>query len=270
MAVAVAGSLHPAMGSKPQHGWHGAHATPLKGWMPEGRSVALVASGLCSLGRCSRHRHRWQRSASEADPSPDLPSVGRRLRVWFVSEDDLADYEYGTVSEVHDDGEVTIQWDGQGEERLDLSDISFEWLGHDFAADLMANLRESRQESLEGATEAGAEVVAMPVEQLRKELSAMSWMRKELEARRRQAEELRRENEELKAAREDFHRRYGKLLPDRSQQNAQETKRETKREMAKFCIPMFYVSYVSYTSLTCLVLGILCLPAACSLLAQRA
>ena len=33
----MAGSLHPAMGSKPQHGWHGAHATPLKGWMPEAR-----------------------------------------------------------------------------------------------------------------------------------------------------------------------------------------------------------------------------------------
>eukprot|EP00434_Breviolum_minutum_P022446 symbB.v1.2.019812.t1/scaffold1640.1/size107948/1 len=188
--------------SAPRARWTGTPQAPRR-WAALGLGLGI---------RCGQQRTRFWSSKAEVEAGAlDDAFVGRRLRVWFVSEEELADYEYATVAAVHDDGEVTIQWDGQGEERLKLSEISFEWLGHDLAADVVANLRESRQESLEGATEAGAEVVAMPVEQLRKELSAMSWMRKELEARRQQAEELRRENEELKAARAEFEGRYGEL-----------------------------------------------------------
>ncbi|CAK8994455.1 unnamed protein product [Durusdinium trenchii] len=64
----------------------------------------------------------------------------------------------------------------------------------------------------------------MPVKQLRKELAALSWMREELEERRRQAEELRRENAELKAAREEFQTRYGQLLQSRRPETAKPEK----------------------------------------------
>lgn len=75
-------------------------------------------------------------------------AVGRRLRVWFVSDEDgLADYEYGTVV-AREAEEVTVRWDGRGEERLVLGDVRYEWLGEDLAADVSANLRESRQEPI--------------------------------------------------------------------------------------------------------------------------
>lgn len=148
------------------------------------------------------------------------PFAGRRLRVWFLNEeDDHFDYEYGTVVEVYgEEGpeqEVTIEWDSEGFERLRLSELGrAEWLGDDQAADVVANLKEYRQESLEGAEEAGAGTVAMSVEQLRREVEAFRWMREELAARAAEAENLRRVNEELKEQREEFRERYGHLLEE--------------------------------------------------------
>ena len=54
---------------------------------------------------------------------------------------------------------------------------------NDAAADLAANLKEMRQESVEGAEKAGVEMVAMPVEQLKAELEALAWMRQEVATR---------------------------------------------------------------------------------------
>eukprot|EP00933_Yihiella_yeosuensis_P012220 TRINITY_DN12044_c0_g1_i1.p1 TRINITY_DN12044_c0_g1~~TRINITY_DN12044_c0_g1_i1.p1 ORF type:complete len:253 (-),score=52.29 TRINITY_DN12044_c0_g1_i1:120-854(-) len=142
----------------------------------------------------------------------DDPEPGRRFRAWFLNEEDeRPDYEYGTILEVHNSSgqvassRVTVEWDGEGREELDLAELyRYEWLGDDPVADLSANLREFRQESVEGATESGAEVVAMPLEQLKRELEALRWMRQELEERAAEAEALRQENEELKLQKAEF------------------------------------------------------------------
>merc|ERR1712039_805861 len=88
----------------------------------------------------------------------------------------------------------------------------FAWLGVDMAADLTANLREYREESLGGAEDAQAEVVAFPVEHLRKEVEALKWLRQEVAARSEEAEELRRQNEELRLQRAEFRERYPELF----------------------------------------------------------
>ncbi|CAE8615512.1 unnamed protein product, partial [Polarella glacialis] len=180
-------------------------------------------SGLWSLGRLAESGTTASTAEAEEDADGDddgsadeqAPHVGRRLRVWFLNEDDdRSDYEYGTVIEVHDaegsDEEVTVEWDAEGQERLRLAELPrFEWLGDDLAADLSANLKEFREEAIGGAEEAGAEMVAMPVEHLKKELESLGWMRRELAVRAADTEALRRENEELKAQREDFRERFG-------------------------------------------------------------
>ncbi|OLQ05168.1 DNA ligase 4 [Symbiodinium microadriaticum] len=125
-------------------------------------SAAVTAAAVLSArspGRFLAPRRTARLCGEDGVEAP--PLVGRRLRVWFTSEEDgQLDYEYGTVTEAksgEDEDEVTIAW---------------------------ANMREFRQESLEGAIEADAEGVAIPVEHLKKELEAA---------------ELRRENAELKA-----------------------------------------------------------------------
>ncbi|CAK8993829.1 unnamed protein product [Durusdinium trenchii] len=59
-------------------------------------SVALLA--------CARQRRQTRLRAEEESASPGLGEeedlLGRRLRIWFVSEEELADYEYGTISAV--------------------------------------------------------------------------------------------------------------------------------------------------------------------------
>jgi len=140
--------------------------------------------------------------------------------VWFEDEDGQPDSEYCSVVEIHgEEGpeqEVTVEWDSDvGRERLQLASLArAEWLGDDEAADLVANLKELRAESLEGAEEAGAETVALSVEHMKKEVEALRWMREELAARAAEAENLRRINAELKAQREEFRQRYGHLLED--------------------------------------------------------
>eukprot|EP00933_Yihiella_yeosuensis_P012221 TRINITY_DN12044_c0_g1_i2.p1 TRINITY_DN12044_c0_g1~~TRINITY_DN12044_c0_g1_i2.p1 ORF type:complete len:254 (-),score=52.37 TRINITY_DN12044_c0_g1_i2:120-857(-) len=152
------------------------------------------------------------RSDGDEEEGCDDPQPGRRFRAWFLNEEDeRPDYEYGTILEVHNSSgqvassRVTVEWDGEGREELDLAELyRYEWLGDDPVADLSANLREFRQESVEGATESGAEVVAMPLEQLKRELEALRWMRQELEERAAEAEALRQENEELKLQKAEF------------------------------------------------------------------
>ncbi|CAE7686428.1 lig4, partial [Symbiodinium microadriaticum] len=184
-------------------------------------SAAVTAAAVLSArspGRFLAPRRTARLCGEDGVEAP--PLVGRRLRVWFTSEEDgQLDYEYGTVTEAksgEDEDEVTIAWDGQGSETTRLSELGrYEWLGDDLAADVAANMREFRQESLEGAIEADAEGVAIPVEHLKKELEVLRWMRRELEERERKAAELRRENAELKAQREEFREMYGHLV-DRS------------------------------------------------------
>ncbi|CAK0905687.1 unnamed protein product [Prorocentrum cordatum] len=91
---------------------------------------------------------------------------------------------------------------------------NFELIGQDVAADLVANLKEMRQESVEGAEEAGTEMVAMDVDHLKAELEALAWMRQEVAARAAEAELLRRENEELRAQRDEFREHHPELFDD--------------------------------------------------------
>lgn len=163
-----------------------------------------------------------QAIAEEADWGKLGPSdVGRRFRVWFESEavEGQADFEYATLMEVNGapgpDQELTIEWDGEGVERVRLGDLGrVSWLGEDVAADLAANLREHRQEALEGAEAANAEAVLMSVEHLRREVQAFGWLRRELAARAEEADTLRKRNAELRAQRAEFRERYPGLLPD--------------------------------------------------------
>lgn len=152
----------------------------------------------------------------------DGPYVGRRLRVWFLNSDDndAYDYEYGSVAAVHggegDQQEVTIEWDTDVKpERTRLSELGrVEWLGDDTAADVVANLKELRAESLDGAEEANAESVVLSPEYLQKEIEAIRWLRQELAAREAEAESLRRENEEFRAQRKEFLERHGEVFDD--------------------------------------------------------
>lgn len=143
------------------------------------------------------------------------PRVGRRIRVWFLNEaSGQPDYEYGAIAEVHSpegpDQNVTIQWDTGDSEFLCLGEVwRIEWLGDDVAADLISNLKEHRQESVDGAKDAGAAGVTFSLEQLRQEMSALQWMRDEMATRSADVERLRRENEALKAQRREFHERVG-------------------------------------------------------------
>jgi len=152
----------------------------------------------------------------------DGPYVGRRLRVWFLNSDDndTYDYEYGSIVALHghegDQHEVTIEWDtGLDPERTRLSELGrVEWLGDDAAADIVANLKEHRAESLDGSEEANAESVVLSPEHLQKEIEAIRWLRQEVAAREAEAESLRRENEEFRAQRKEFLGRYGDMFDD--------------------------------------------------------
>eukprot|EP00439_Symbiodinium_sp_Y106_P021998 s2499_g2.t1 len=200
-------------------------------------SAAATAAAVLSArysapkGRLFRPRRTARLGSEDRDEATSV--VGRRLRVWFTSEEDgQLDYEYGTVTEAkslpdEEEDEVTIAWDGQGSETTRLSELGrYEWLGDDLAADVAANMREFRQESLEGAIQADAEVVAIPMEHLKKELEVLKWMRRELAERERKAAELRRENAELKAQREEFREMYGHLVDPSPDDTAAEDEKQ--------------------------------------------
>lgn len=144
------------------------------------------------------------------------PHVGRRIRVWFVDADSgQPDYDYGTVTDVHGAQgpaqEVSIEWDtGEVDHHVRLANLGrVEWLGDDIAADLIANLKDHRQESVEGIRDVGGAGVTLSLEQLRQEQEALRWMRDEVATRSAEADRLRQENEALKAQRREFQERFG-------------------------------------------------------------
>lgn len=194
-------------------------------WLP---AASVVDTHLHCVHQLPRQlmllRAKEENQGGRCFSGSDGPYVGRRLRVWFLNSDDndTYDYEYGSIVSVHgdegDQQEVTIEWDtGVDRERTRLSELGrVEWLGDDAAADIVANLKEHRAESLDGAEEANAESVLLSPEHLQKEIEAIRWLRQELAAREAEAESLRRENEEFRAQRTEFLGRYGDMFDDDS------------------------------------------------------
>mmetsp|Transcript_89168 Transcript_89168/g.288303 ORF Transcript_89168/g.288303 Transcript_89168/m.288303 type:complete len:263 (-) Transcript_89168:40-828(-) len=192
---------------------------------PRSRQLRLsplqsVTRSLCASRACVAGDSDFEGEDEDEPRKTFLPDdVGRRVRTFFKNNQlgGQTDFEYATVLEVHGgpgpEQEVALEFDGEGKVRLKLEDLGrFSWLGDDIAADLAANLREFRMESIDGCVDCGATHVFMGRDQVEKEVEALAWLRQETAARLEEAEELRRENEELKRERDEFRLQYPQLF----------------------------------------------------------